>query len=412
MSPTYTYTLPSTGDADPAKTSSSQSNDYQFPEPGRWTRSHHTLEAVKGTYRRNAGLLLVMASQMFFSLMNLAVKKLSSIDLPVSTLELILVRMGITYICSVTYMLLTGVPSPFTGPKGIRWLLVFRGFSGFFSLFGVYFSLQFLSLSDATVLTFLAPLCTAIAGALFLGEKLTRREALAGLLSLVGVILIARPPFIFRASNAKAPGNFLREGDPTRDSEVTPEERLIAVGVALIGVLGATGVYTSLRAIGKRAHPLHALVSYSTQCVVVASIGMVVTKTPFIVPTRLDWLAMLVMIGIFGFIAQILLTMGLARETAGRGTMAIYTQIVFATIFEQIFFNTMPTTLSAVGTFMIISCALYVALTKESSPGVGKLRLEDGEDSMERGALGHGNEDSEHQKDPEHEGQEYRDEED
>jgi hypothetical protein len=38
---------------------------------------------------------------------------------------------------------------------------------------------------------------------------------------------------------------------------------------------------------------------------------------------------MLIMIGIFGFFAQILLTMGLQRETAGRGTMAVYTQVRF-----------------------------------------------------------------------------------
>lgn len=36
---------------------------------------------------------------------------------------------------------------------------------------------------------------------------------------------------------------------------------------------------------------------------------------------------MLLMIGIFGFMAQVLLTMGLQRETAGRGTMAVYVQV-------------------------------------------------------------------------------------
>jgi drug/metabolite transporter (DMT)-like permease len=46
----------------------------------------------------------------------------------------------------------------------------------FFGLFGVYFSLQYLSLSDATVITFLAPTCTAIAGAVLLKEKLRIAE--------------------------------------------------------------------------------------------------------------------------------------------------------------------------------------------------------------------------------------------
>ncbi|KZP24261.1 hypothetical protein FIBSPDRAFT_427198 [Athelia psychrophila] len=36
---------------------------------------------------------------------------------------------------------------------------------------------------------------------------------------------------------------------------------------------------------------------------------------------------MLSAMGVFGFIAQTLLTMGLQRETAGRGTLAVYIQL-------------------------------------------------------------------------------------
>jgi drug/metabolite transporter (DMT)-like permease len=52
----------------------------------------------------------------------------------------------------------------------------------FFGLFGIYFSLQYLSLSDATVITFLAPTCTAIAGAVFLHETLRKTELYAACL--------------------------------------------------------------------------------------------------------------------------------------------------------------------------------------------------------------------------------------
>ena len=67
------------------------------------------------------------------------------------------------------------IPDPFLGPKGVRMLLLTRGFSGlvlrhilsnianitiparsFFGLFGIYYSLQYLSLSDATVLTYVS----------------------------------------------------------------------------------------------------------------------------------------------------------------------------------------------------------------------------------------------------------------
>jgi EamA-like transporter family len=79
----------------------------------------------------------------------------------------------------------------------------------FFGLFGIYYSLKYLSLSDAVVLTFLSPTTTAVAGFLFLRESLSRKEAIAGreslscyffaypdkcpvsVFSLVGVVLIA-----------------------------------------------------------------------------------------------------------------------------------------------------------------------------------------------------------------------------
>ncbi|CDO68508.1 hypothetical protein BN946_scf184998.g5 [Trametes cinnabarina] len=312
---------------------------------------HRAVETVKGTVQSNTGMLLVAASQLFFSLMNVWVKKLNSLDPPVPAFELIWVRMAITWICCITYMFIVKVPDPILGPKGVRLLLVARGFFGFFGLFGVYYSLQYLSLSDATVLTFLAPMCTAITGAVLLHEPFSWREALAGLASLFGVVLIARPEFLFGQHHYAAPATDMGhvvegvQNEVGNISTVTPAQRVGAVGVALLGVLGATGAYTSIRAVGKRAHPLHNLVSFSSQCVIVATLAMIIMRTPVVVPMRWDWLLMLLLIGLFGFVAQ----------------------IIFATIFERVFFHTSPSFLSVVGTLIILTSAIYVALTKARS---------------------------------------------
>ncbi|EAU83503.2 integral membrane protein DUF6 [Coprinopsis cinerea okayama7 len=322
--------------------------------PGFNERDERSPGALKTFVSNNVGLLLVAASELFFACMHLAVKILNSIDPPVSTFELIFVRMVITYVFSVAYMVWTGVSNPVLGPPGVRWLLFCRGIGGSIGLYGIYYSLQYLSLSDATVLTFLSPMCTAIAGAMFLGEHLRVSQLVAGVFSLGGVVLIARPPWLFGDSSQHNVG----------DEDVTPAQRLTAVGVALIGVLGATLAFTSLRAIGKRAHTMHSMVSFAGQSIIFSGVAMLVTRTEFIIPAKTSWLAMLLMIGVFGFIAQILLTMGLQRETAGRGTMAVYTQIVFATILQRIFLKTTPPLLSIVGTVIIVVSALYTALSK------------------------------------------------
>ena len=96
----------------------------------------------------------------------------------------------------IVFRYLQKIPHPFLGPKGVRALLVPRGIAGyrvfcglassphghrrFFGLSGLYFSLQYLSLSDATVLTFLTPILTGFSGAIFLKEPLSLKELLAG----------------------------------------------------------------------------------------------------------------------------------------------------------------------------------------------------------------------------------------
>jgi hypothetical protein len=78
----------------------------------------------------------------------------------------------------------------------------------------MYFSLQYLSLSDAVVLKFLAPILTGFSGVIFLEESLSLKEVAAGreqlmkcfdldryllepVCSFCGVILIAKPQVLF-----------------------------------------------------------------------------------------------------------------------------------------------------------------------------------------------------------------------
>ena len=61
--------------------------------------------------------------------------------------------------------------------------------SRFTGLSGSYFSLQYLSVSDATVLQFLAPMCTGIVGALVLKEHFSRSQAFASRESVPSAVL-------------------------------------------------------------------------------------------------------------------------------------------------------------------------------------------------------------------------------
>lgn len=83
-------------------------------------------------------------------------------------------------------------------------------------------------------------------GYLLLHEPYSRLEAGTGVLSLLGVVLIAKPSFLFAASQQIEYG--------PDGTVVTPAQRNVAVFVALLGVVGAAGAYLSIRKIGERAH--------------------------------------------------------------------------------------------------------------------------------------------------------------
>ena len=221
----------------------------------------------------NLGLFCIAAAQLFFSMMNLCAKLLSMGNPPIHPLEIIFVRMLITYIGATAYLHHNKIPDYFIGPKGVRLLLVLRGVVGFFGLFGIYYSLQYLDLSDATVLTFLAPILTGYFGRIFLKEPFLRTELYAGVISLIGVVLIARPQSLFGAGSTTA-----------RDA--TGLQRLAAVGVALLGVLGAAAAYVSIRAIGHRAHPLISVSMFSLYATCVAASDLAILSQFIVIPSN------------------------------------------------------------------------------------------------------------------------------
>lgn len=104
-----------------------------------------------------------------------------------------------------------------------------------------------------------------VLAALLLSEPYTLKEASAAGISLFGTILVAQPEFLFGS---------LAE----HDDKVTPEERAMAVGAALLGVVAASAAYTTIRRIGKKAHALHTVSYFCMACTIVAVI------TPFIIP--------------------------------------------------------------------------------------------------------------------------------
>ncbi|KAJ5159142.1 Drug/metabolite transporter [Penicillium coprophilum] len=330
---------------------------------------------------RNKGMGLVLLAQAFAASMNVMTQVLE-IHSAMHPFQILFARMSITAIASYLYMYFASTPSPL-GTRPVRGLLLLRAIFGFTGVYALYYSVQYLPLSEATVITFLSPIISCYACSLLIpGETFSRKQLLAGLISLGGVVLIARP-FSARASHAAIATPTAAAawalGLSASDVEKPPSEtdsyhHVMATIVAFVGVLGASGAYTSIRMIGRRAHPLVSVTYFSSVTTVISFFAMlVVPSIPFRIPsTVVEW-TLLTGLGVCGFLLQFLLTAGLSYvppasvsdgKPTGQGGTCHFDGLYADALCGVVWGSTLSP-ISWVGSGIILVCAIYVALAHE-----------------------------------------------
>ncbi|KAI8625864.1 hypothetical protein F5Y19DRAFT_239690 [Xylariaceae sp. FL1651] len=366
--------------------------------------------------------IFVFVSQLFGALMNLCARllELGEVDgKKLHPMQLLFWRMALTSLACTLYTARRHLPGGILGPRELRWLLVARGVTGFFGIYGMWYSAMYLPLAEATVITFLAPNIAGYLCHVFLKDPFTRTEQLASLLALGGVVLITRPASLFFDGDDPAAAAAVQgQGSAEKVLEVlanataaargsgpegegfgadvhgsTTSERLVAIGVALVGVLGGSFAFTTLRAIGQRTHPVTSVNYFSTLCVVVTF--SVLSLAPLLdyqqpdlrlaLPSSAAQWGLLLLITTCGLATQVLMTKGLAAERSNRATLMTYTHMLFAAGFDRFIWGTTISWMSATGSAMIITGAVWVAVGKK---GVAKGKEGDGD--VERAAAAAG----------------------
>lgn len=98
-------------------------------------------ERIKTSWKENLGLVLVLCSQLFGTLMNVTTRKLEiegNNGKGYHPFQILFARMSITVVCSSWYMWRSRTKDFPFGMKEVRALLVARGLFGFFGVFGMY----------------------------------------------------------------------------------------------------------------------------------------------------------------------------------------------------------------------------------------------------------------------------------
>jgi drug/metabolite transporter (DMT)-like permease len=231
---------------------------------------------------------------------------------------------------------------------------------------------------------------TALVCWVWLREPYTVKEALAGLLAFTGVLLVARPPWLFPGtpldpisgepsepvagpnSSSLSLLSFGVQGGNTRSlPPVSVEQRTLAITLAVLGTFGASTAYATIRVIGKRAHSLVSVTYFAFLSTVGSALIILVhPDLRFVMPEDLGQWGLIAIIGLAGFALQFLLTEGLQREKGGRATNLTYLQLVFALVVERVIWGTTPPVESLFGAVLIIGAAVWVSLQKNVEKGI------------------------------------------
>ncbi|KAI1274463.1 hypothetical protein F5Y07DRAFT_373195 [Xylaria sp. FL0933] len=349
-------------------------------------------------WQKHKGPIFVFCAQLFGALMNLFARllELGDADSRLHPMQLLFWRMLITSLACSVYIVWQKIPYGLSGNPKVRWLLVARGFSGFFGIYGVWYSIKYLPLAEATVITFLAPNLAGYLCHIFLKDPYTRTEQIASLLALGGVVLITKPASLFSSAvneggdvqtALEAIGNATTtatQGSDTTGSGVvetytpTTAERLVAIGVALLGVIGTSFAFTTLRAIGQRTHALTSVNYFSSFCVIISF--SVLSLAPYLdieqpdlrlaFPSSAHQWGFLLLTTACGLAVQVLITKGLAAERSNRATAMTYTHMLFAAGFDRFVWGTTMGWMSLTGCGMIITGAVWVAVGKAEAKKV------------------------------------------
>lgn len=288
---------------------------------------------------RKKGITYILLSSLFFALMAAAVKFLG--DMP--TAEKIFFRnlVGIF----VAFSLVKKSGSSLIGNN--KKLLILRSIFGLLGIAAYFYALANMKLSDAVILNKMSPFFVVIFAALFLNEKITKKQLIALVTAALGAILVIRPGF---------------------DSNLIPSL------IALMSSVFAGIAYTVVRQL-RKTDSAATVVFYFSLFSTIAMIPFMISGS-FVIPTPVQGLALLAL-GLFAAAAQLFMTNAYRHAEAGELSIYTYANIVFSTIFGLVLFQEIPDFFSVLGALLIISAGYlnYRAKEKEHAEKETELKV-------------------------------------
>lgn len=271
---------------------------------------------------KSTGILFIILSSFFFSLMNLFVKL--SGDLP--TMQKSFFRNAVAVIFAV---ILLCKNHQWELPKGRNILfLTVRSVAGTIGILCNFYAVSNMNIADASMLNKLSPFFAVIFSYIFLKEKASVKQCLIIGTAFLGSLFVIKPTFSIEA----LPGI-----------------------LGFLGGLSAGLAYTFVRRLTQNGvkGPFIVFVFSSFSCLV---------TLPFLIfdykPMTALQLLYLILAGLCASGGQFFITAAYSKAPAKEISVYDYSQIIFATILSLIVFKKLPDSLSFIGYTIIIGAAV------------------------------------------------------
>ncbi len=219
---------------------------------------------------------------------------------------------------------------PVGRPKVSLPLYAARTFCGWAGVSGLFAAAALIPLADATAISFLSPVFAMLLAVMFLGETVGRIRWTAALVALAGGIVLLRP-----GAGALEPG------------------AIIALGAAVILAVEIT----LIKRITRVEPVLRFLLITNIMGVLMASVAAIpVWRSP-----SLDEWVMMAFVGLSMVTAQILFTASMKIADASFIAPFFYATLIFAALYDALWFGVIPGVISIAGAAMILVGAMVLA---------------------------------------------------
>lgn len=278
-----------------------------------------------GLSSKTKGVIFIILSALSFTGMNTFVRLAG--DLP--TMQKVFFRNFVAMIFAFAAMVKAG--DSFKPKKGSLKYLLIRSAAGLAGIFGNFYALDKIELSNASMLNKMSPFFALVFSAIFIKEKVKPKQAVAIAVAFIGALFIIKPTF----GNAD----------------------LLASLAGFAGGMAAGGAYTCVRWLGIKGENGRLIVLFFSVFSCVLTVPYLIFDYHYM--TAFQWFALL-MAGVFAAGGQFSITAAYTHAPSREISVYDYSQIIFAAVVGFFVFGDIPDVWSFVGYFIIIAMAVWM----------------------------------------------------